>query len=77
MFYVIEDELERCVPESERKVIGGMGHAMHAQDPEAYNALVLDFLARHRCSGVARRLEPQQGKETVEVFDYGDVGGLP
>jgi pimeloyl-ACP methyl ester carboxylesterase len=47
LFYVIEDELERCIPECERRVISGVGHAMHAQDPEAYNAVVLDFLERH------------------------------
>ncbi len=47
MFYIISDELERCLPDTERAVLPGASHAMHLGNPDAYAALVLAFLGRH------------------------------
>lgn len=41
------DELERCLPDTERAMIPRASHGMHNQNPQAYNEAVLEFLARH------------------------------
>jgi pimeloyl-ACP methyl ester carboxylesterase len=47
MFGEITELLARALPVAERVVIPAASHGMHGQNPEAYNAAVLDFLARH------------------------------
>jgi pimeloyl-ACP methyl ester carboxylesterase len=47
MFHLIVDELEACLPNTERQVIPGASHSMATGNPEAYNQAVLQFLARH------------------------------
>ena len=46
MFGHITDELARALPAAERLTIPAASHGMHAQNPAAYNAAVLAFLAR-------------------------------
>jgi pimeloyl-ACP methyl ester carboxylesterase len=41
------DELERCLPNTERVMIPHASHGMHNMNPQAYNEAVLAFLARH------------------------------
>ncbi|HXF96341.1 MAG TPA: alpha/beta hydrolase [Gemmatimonadales bacterium] len=41
------EELARCLPHEEAVTIPGAGHTPHADQPAAYNALVLAFLARN------------------------------
>jgi pimeloyl-ACP methyl ester carboxylesterase len=47
MFHLITDELERCLPDTERQTIPNASHAIHNGNPSAYNAAVLDFLAKN------------------------------
>lgn len=47
MFHLITDELEHCLPASERVLIPHASHGMHAGNPQAYNETVLAFLAKH------------------------------
>ncbi len=47
IFRPIIKELQRCIPEVECSIIPKSSHAMHAGNPEAYNAQVLSFLSRH------------------------------
>ena len=47
IFRPIIRELRRCIPEAECSIIPKSSHAMHAGNPEAYNAQVLSFLSRH------------------------------
>ncbi len=47
LFHVITAELERCLATEQRVSVAGVGHAMHAANPAAYNAAVLTFLATH------------------------------
>jgi non-heme chloroperoxidase len=47
MFWLITDELERCLPNRERAVIPGASHGMHLGNAEAYTKAVLAFLAKH------------------------------
>ncbi len=47
IFRPIIKELQRCIPETECSMIPKASHAMHAGNPEAYNARVLSFLSRH------------------------------
>jgi non-heme chloroperoxidase len=46
MFGPITDELARALPEAERATISAASHGMHAQNPAAYSAVVLAFLAK-------------------------------
>lgn len=46
MFGLITDELATALPAAERAVVPAASHGMHGQNPEAYNAAVLVFLAR-------------------------------
>jgi non-heme chloroperoxidase len=47
MFGRITDELARVLPRAERTTIPAASHGMHAQNPAAYTAAVLAFLAAH------------------------------
>jgi pimeloyl-ACP methyl ester carboxylesterase len=47
MFHLITDNLERCIINKERAIISDASHTMHAENPEAYNEIVLSFLGRH------------------------------
>jgi len=47
LFHRITDILEDRLPRSERAVIHGASHSMHAHRPQAYNKAVLRFLALH------------------------------
>jgi len=47
MFHLIVDELERCLSNKQRATIPNASHAMHIGNPQAYNAAVLAFLAKH------------------------------
>jgi len=47
MFRIIMDELVRWLPNNERVIIPNAGHSMHAGNPDAYNRVVLEFLAKH------------------------------
>jgi pimeloyl-ACP methyl ester carboxylesterase len=46
MFGMVTDELARVLPGAERVKIPAASHGMHGQNPVAYNAAVLSFLAR-------------------------------
>ena len=46
MFLLIVDELERSLPNTERKTIPDASHALAAGNPKAYNETVLTFLAK-------------------------------
>ncbi len=45
--WLITDELERCLSNTERTMIPGASHGMHNMNPQAYNETVLAFLAKH------------------------------
>jgi pimeloyl-ACP methyl ester carboxylesterase len=47
LFRVATDELARCFPHEEVARIVGAGHRMHAENPRAYNEIVLAFLSRN------------------------------
>jgi pimeloyl-ACP methyl ester carboxylesterase len=47
MYYLINDELERCLPHAEQAFIHSASHVLHAQNPEEHDRIVLDFLERH------------------------------
>lgn len=46
LFHVINDALARCLPRATKAVIPHASHVIHAGNPRAYNAAVLEFLAR-------------------------------
>lgn len=46
LFHMIIDELARCLPRATKAVIPHAPHVVHVGNPTAYNATVLDFLAR-------------------------------
>lgn len=46
MFHLITDDLERSLPNNERRTIPDASHALAAGNPKAYNQLVLTFLAK-------------------------------
>lgn len=46
-YYVINDELARCLPHAEQAQIAGAAHILHSQNPQQHNDLVLSFLDRH------------------------------
>jgi non-heme chloroperoxidase len=46
MFLLIMDELERFLPNNERRTIPDASHALAAGNPKAYNQTVLAFLAK-------------------------------
>ncbi len=47
MFWLVTDELERCLPNQERAMIPNASHGMHIMNPQAYAETVLAFLAKH------------------------------
>jgi non-heme chloroperoxidase len=47
MYYLINDELARCIPYSEQALIPDAAHVLNNHNPEAHNHVVLDFLSRH------------------------------
>jgi len=44
---LIVDELERCMPNSEAGIVPETTHEVTSDNPEAYNEMVLEFLAKH------------------------------
>jgi non-heme chloroperoxidase len=46
-FFRINDQLEACLPNSERIVITGSSHTVPSENPDAYDQAVLSFLAKH------------------------------
>lgn len=47
MFQLIVDELDRCLPNSESVRVPKTTHEVSSDNPEAYNEIVLGFLAAH------------------------------
>lgn len=47
VFHLIVDELCRCLPRGQCGLIPGASHAMHVGNPQAFNEIVLKFLAQH------------------------------
>jgi len=47
MLQSIVDELHRCLPNSESVRVPETTHEVSSDNPEAYNEIVLEFLARH------------------------------
>ena len=45
MFEIIVDELQRCLPDTQRVRIPGSSHDLPAEKPDVYNEVVLEFLA--------------------------------
>ena len=52
MFLLVSRELARFLPHVEHVQIRGASHLLHVMQPQAYNAVVLEFLARHRGQGL-------------------------
>ena len=48
LFHRLADRLEELLPSAERVTIRGASHIMHEDNPTAYNAAILTFLAKHR-----------------------------
>jgi non-heme chloroperoxidase len=46
-FYLIMDQLERCLPNRERIVVAGSSHTVPSESPDAYGQAVLAFLGKH------------------------------
>jgi non-heme chloroperoxidase len=46
-FLRINDQLQACLPNSERIVVAGSSHTAPSENPEAYDQAVLRFLAKH------------------------------
>jgi non-heme chloroperoxidase len=46
-FFRINDQLEACLPNSERIVIAVSSHTVPSENPDAYDQAVLTFLAKH------------------------------
>jgi non-heme chloroperoxidase len=46
-FFRINDQLEACLPNSERIVVAGSSHTVPSENPDAYDRAVLTFLAKH------------------------------
>ncbi len=47
MYYLINDELARCIPHAEQALIPNAAHVLHSHNPDEHNRLVLEFLARN------------------------------
>ena len=47
MYYLINDELARCIPHADQALIPDAAHVLHNHNPEEHNRVVLAFLARH------------------------------
>ena len=46
-FFRITEQLEACLPNSERIVVAGSSHTAPSENPDAYDQAVLTFLAKH------------------------------
>lgn len=46
-FYLIMDQLERCLPNRERIVVAGSSHTVPSESSEAYDQAILAFLGKH------------------------------
>ena len=44
-FHAIADNLHQRIPNARKVVMPGVGHMSNMEDPERFNAIVLDFLA--------------------------------
>jgi len=51
MFLLVSQELARYLPHVEHVQIRGASHLLHVMQPQAYNAVVLEFLARRGGQG--------------------------
>jgi non-heme chloroperoxidase len=47
MYYLINDELARCIPHAEQALIHNAAHVLHAQNPGDHDRTVLRFLERN------------------------------
>jgi pimeloyl-ACP methyl ester carboxylesterase len=56
------DEFERLIEDSRKVVMKDTGHISMAERPEAFNDLLVDFLAE---TGAAQEKEPAEGKSQV------------
>ena len=45
---LVSEELARVIPNAEKTVIPQAGHGSPRQNPVAFNAVVLEFLERHK-----------------------------
>jgi non-heme chloroperoxidase len=46
-FFRIIDQLEACLPNSEKIVVAGSSHTVPSENPDAYDQAILAFLAKH------------------------------
>ncbi|HET9495227.1 MAG TPA: alpha/beta hydrolase, partial [Chloroflexia bacterium] len=46
MYYLINDELARCLPYAEQALIQNAAHVLNTHNPEQHDRIVLDFLSR-------------------------------
>jgi pimeloyl-ACP methyl ester carboxylesterase len=46
-FHLINDILERCLPSVERAMIPAASHGLELENPQAFNEMVLAFIAKH------------------------------
>jgi pimeloyl-ACP methyl ester carboxylesterase len=49
-FRAMVERLVQCLPNRERVILPGVSHDMHQSNPQAFNQVALDFLARHSTS---------------------------
>jgi hypothetical protein len=47
MYYLINDELARCLPYAEQALIEDAAHVLNTHNAEKHDRVVLDFLERH------------------------------
>lgn len=47
MYYLINDELARCLPNAQQALIPNAAHVLNNHNPEEHNKVVLSFLAQH------------------------------
>ncbi|MSU58168.1 MAG: alpha/beta hydrolase [Pedosphaera sp.] len=47
LFRTTMKALANAIPNAERKILPGIGHGLHFEDPAAFNAAALEFFARH------------------------------
>jgi pimeloyl-ACP methyl ester carboxylesterase len=51
MFQLIVDEFQRCLPHSATVSVPETTHAVSSDNPEAFNRIVLEFLAKYKGEG--------------------------
>jgi pimeloyl-ACP methyl ester carboxylesterase len=47
IFVRVQDLLEDCLPNRERAILPAASHGLEYENPQSFNAVVLEFLARH------------------------------